>query len=622
MKIKNVRINNFGNLSDKDINFGENINIIKGQNESGKSTLQKFIIGMFYGLSKNKDGNFIPDVQKYEPWGKEDYSGKLLYMLDNNEQYEIFRDFKKKSPKIFNSKLENITNNFNIEKQSGNQFFIEQTNIDETLFKNTVLVEQQKVQLDEKEQVSLVQKMANLMGTGDDNTSLNTIMSKLNKKQLEEIGSDRSQDRPINIIEKKLEQIKQEKQLLQNYKKQENETQDNIALIEQEIEKKQQEIMLLKELQEIRRYENIEKEKLKATNNLQQNYDNKINELKRQLDENNQELEKKLNTKKQKNIYIILAILFIIIGVSCFIINKIASLIPFAFSVFFIGLHIYKQNENKNRIKKLKKQNNVENLKINNEIDILEDTKKNFIEQLNTKKQEISLVVENKLYEISNKFKDIHIQEKYKNSNEMQIEIDQNKLNNLKVELHTLKLDNINILTKLEELASLEEKESNLQLKKEFLQNKNEIIEIVKQELQIAAQEMKENVTPKFTQELSKIMERISQGKYRKVKFDDEQGIIVEAENGDYISAKKLSIGTIDQLYLSLRLSTANAISQETLPIILDEAFAYYDDNRLENILKYLVMEYEDRQILIFTCTNREEQILNKNNIQYTYVQL
>ena len=54
MKIENAQINAFGNLESKQIDLSENINIIKGNNESGKSTFLKFIVDMFYGISKNK----------------------------------------------------------------------------------------------------------------------------------------------------------------------------------------------------------------------------------------------------------------------------------------------------------------------------------------------------------------------------------------------------------------------------------------------------------------------------------------------------------------------------------------------------------------------------------------
>ena len=58
------------------------------------------------------------------------------------------------------------------------------------------------------------------------------------------------------------------------------------------------------------------------------------------------------------------------------------------------------------------------------------------------------------------------------------------------------------------------------------------------------------------------------------------------------------------------------------MPIILDEAFAYYDTQRLENILKYLANTYQDRQIILFTCTEREKDIFDKLNIKYNLINL
>lgn len=68
MKIKNIQINNFGKLRNKNIELSDGINIIYGKNESGKSTLLKFITCMFYGISKNKNGKRITDYDKFTPW--------------------------------------------------------------------------------------------------------------------------------------------------------------------------------------------------------------------------------------------------------------------------------------------------------------------------------------------------------------------------------------------------------------------------------------------------------------------------------------------------------------------------------------------------------------------------
>ena len=133
---------------------------------------------------------------------------------------------------------------------------------------------------------------------------------------------------------------------------------------------------------------------------------------------------------------------------------------------------------------------------------------------------------------------------------------------------------------------------------------------------------MKNEITPKFTKDLSLLVEKISGNKYKNAKFDTEYGLRVEKENGEYVDCNRLSIGTIDQLYLSLRLSAMNEISEEKMPIVLDESFAYFDNERLENILKYIYENYKENQILIFTCSNREKEIMNKLNMEYNLVEL
>ena len=133
---------------------------------------------------------------------------------------------------------------------------------------------------------------------------------------------------------------------------------------------------------------------------------------------------------------------------------------------------------------------------------------------------------------------------------------------------------------------------------------------------------MKNNVSPIFTNKLSTNISKITKGKYCNLFFSDEQGLTVELENGNYIPAERLSIGTIDQLYLSLRLAMLDEISNEKVPIILDESFAYYDEERLKNILNYLVTEFSDRQIIILTCTKRETKILEELKIQFNNITL
>ena len=77
MKINNIKINNYGKIKNKEINFKNGINVIYGKNEAGKSTILNFIYNTFYGISKNKKGKTISDYEKFKPQDGEEFSGRI-----------------------------------------------------------------------------------------------------------------------------------------------------------------------------------------------------------------------------------------------------------------------------------------------------------------------------------------------------------------------------------------------------------------------------------------------------------------------------------------------------------------------------------------------------------------
>ena len=176
MFIKKIQINNFGKLKNKEIEFKSGINVIYGENESGKSTLLDFISSMFYGINKNKNGKEISNYDKYLPWKGKEFSGKIIYYLDNNEKYEVYRNFNKKNPQIFDKNANDISKDFSQDKTYGNMFFYEQTKVDEELFNMSMVIHQQEVKLNTKEQSTLIQKASNIMLTGEDNVSYKKIL--------------------------------------------------------------------------------------------------------------------------------------------------------------------------------------------------------------------------------------------------------------------------------------------------------------------------------------------------------------------------------------------------------------------------------------------------------------
>ena len=210
---------------------------------------------------------------------------------------------------------------------------------------------------------------------------------------------------------------------------------------------------------------------------------------------------------------------------------------------------------------------------------------------------------------------------------EPQLKNVETQINNEKIKLKGLEIEENTVIPQIDAMVELEE---TLQAKKEEynnLKNQEDIINITIENLEQAYEEMKTTITPKFTENLSKNIEEISNGKYSKVTINDESGMVVENNRGEYINANNLSTGTIDQLYLSLRLSMIEDLSKESLPIILDETFAYFDNTRLENAIKYLIKltqgeNIKNHQVIIFTCTNREKEILEKQNYKYNLIEI
>ena len=611
MKVEEIKINAFGTLKNKEINLSDKINIIHGKNESGKSTLLTYIKTAFYGISRNKNGKEISDYDKYKPWSGEEFSGKIKYTLDNGEQFEIFRDFNKKNPKIYNAKLEDVTNQFNIDKKEGSQFFFEQVGIDENIFTSTIMAEQLEVKLSEQRQNILIQKIANIAGTGNSNMSYNKAKDRLNKKQLDEVGTERTQGKPINILKNKIKNIEQILGKLNLYKENKSIIEQNKIKLKNKIREQEQRKELIKQISELNGKIIIETEKANYKRNIKEEKESKIQEL---INEKNKLIQENKNNKTNNKLFIIIFFVLISLLIANIVIIK-NKFITYT-TLILVGAEIviyYLAKAQKEKRKKEVLKNNTD--LINTKIELLEKEKEVIEEEIKTEENELKAEKEH----IKNKYNiELYDIENSKND----LEQITNEINEGKIKLNTLEIEEKGISSQLEELITLQEEHENLSEQLKEIEQKNYEINLAKEFLEKAYEKMKINITPKFTENLSQTIKNITNDKYSKVNINDENGLIIEMQNGEYVSAEKLSIGTIDQLYLSLRMSMVEEISKEKMPIILDEAFAYYDDERLENILKYLIERFNNHQLIIFTCTNREKEILNKLNYKFNNIEL
>lgn len=699
MKIKNIKVNAYGNIENKDINLEEGINIIHGANESGKSTLLNYIISIFYGISRNKDGKALSDYEKYKPWNSNEFSGRISYKLENGEKYEIFRDFNKKNPKIYNDKLEDISDRFETDKKDGSKFFIEQMGIDKQMYLSTVVSTQEEVRLNEKNQNMLIQKIANLAGTGEDNVSYKKALIKLQEKIRDEIGTNKTSQKPINIIEKEIVEINNKIVETEKYRNRKYEIDAEKEQILSELKELEQQKQILQELQNSMKSEEETKNRLEIREKNRKDNIAKINELtnqkntinaeservqsaknhlqdiikghKENIEKLNSEIEKIANEKEETQekekpsisfivITVVLAIALIcsIILIKNYIVSGILGVAIIANIVFYV-INKNKQKVNKAKLRekinqeKQYKREKLENQKqqiianvntTEKELEKQEEEEKQVNSELSMLKGQIILLEKNNekiteeieqdnkaIKEESNKNKQ-QIIEKYKDKNindllyindyQNYISKIEETINNNRIRIKGLEIEYNTIVPQLDEMVVLEEKREADKEKLAELREKESIINIAIENLMDAYEEMKTTITPKFTKNLSESIQKISSNKYNKVTINDENGMIIENNRGEYVEAIKLSTGTIDQLYLALRLSMIDELSKENLPIILDESFAYSDNNRLKNMLQYLTSDLNNHQTIIFTCTDREQKMLEAMNIPYNVVEL
>lgn len=626
MKIQHLRVNGFGKLNDKEINFNDGINIIYGENETGKSTLLKFISAMFYGTSKNKNGKNIPDFEKYKPWKTEEYSGTLNYKLDNGEEFSIYREFKRKNPIIYNNYKEDITKSFK-EVRSGIDFLNEQIGLDEDTYFSTAITEQAEVILPLNKQNSLVQKISNKVLSGDDNISYTKSMQQISKLQNENVGTDRTSLRPLNIVNNKIQKLLSRKVELEKLKE-DNEKNIDGQKLEYILKDDENKLSFIKKVKEFYENNRLKLAEINFNKNNIVEDDERIKELINEL-----EKIEEYKDYNNKNSYIritIVLIIFLLLAVLFFLIrynNAIHILLLICFIPLIIALLIMVKNKSfKNKIKKefLSKKD-----KLKFELDNLKEKKRNKETMLDKKNEKLEFEMDKEKDSIINEYiksLDINyideiLNKTYENILH-QIESLEKRISDTKIKIKEVEINKQWYYSKIEELSRIEEEFNSVLEEKEELLFLNKSYNIAKECLEKAYQETKKMISPKFTEKLSKTVSKISNGKYSSVFFNDEEGIMVKLENGNYVPIERLSIGTIDQMYLSLRLSAFDEISSEKIPIILDETFVFFDNIRLQNILKYLIENYKDNQIFILSCSNREKELLDKLNIEYNLINL
>lgn len=141
------------------------------------------------------------------------------------------------------------------------------------------------------------------------------------------------------------------------------------------------------------------------------------------------------------------------------------------------------------------------------------------------------------------------------------------------------------------------------------MEERREALMMAEEILVQTAKETSDVISRKLNVRASEIFSEITDGKYRSM--DMQKGIGISVWDGiNRISADRLSSGTLEQIYFSVRMAASEMLLEEPMPVILDDAFAFYDDKRLESVIKWL--SRQKKQVIILSCHSREAKLLEQ----------
>ena len=134
-------------------------------------------------------------------------------------------------------------------------------------------------------------------------------------------------------------------------------------------------------------------------------------------------------------------------------------------------------------------------------------------------------------------------------------------------------------------------------------------LELAQKALSTAMSELQRRFAPRISKRAQELFSQLTDGRYQKLVLTED--LSMDAATGDEItprSAQCRSDGTVDQLYLALRLAVAEELTPDA-PLVLDDAMVRFDDTRLAIALNILQEFAQDKQVILFTCQSREKRL-------------
>lgn len=557
MFIKKLYLQHFGKYHNREVELQKGINLIYGPNEAGKTTIKDFIIGMFYGVERLR--GVAARTDEYTRREPLDGSGYAgsMELITKDSSYLIERVFRKDQKSL---KVHEESSGREIPLQEDQSLKGTIVDLDKNGYINTLCISSHGAAYKQELQEEFRQYLMNINETHTGNLNVKDANAYLNqqKKALNRKG-----------LENELQTISQRQSELH---------------LEEELEQlgKQREELEQRLLQGIEPVDRTEETGKSATQEESQAKSKRFSfamseEEKKQIDPQLRQILSFLKVLFAFGLFALVLLIVFILPVSLYYKGWLCVI------AVVVALYLWimcKLRGGKNKSNSGKQSGKRERA-ITNE--------KQGQSASSSKGNKGEVTESNQILEYSRQLADLQVKE-----------------NDL-----------------LREYA----KQQELQLQYETVKQQIEKVDFELEAIELAQtriQELSGNIYgqygPSISRRVSQMVSRITEGAYTDVKLDEQLNIKVR-KDGKYLGAEFLSTGTLEQIYLAVRLAVAEEMSHAGMPLLLDDIFGAYDDERLEMVLQCLA-EYKAEQVIIFTASDRLADALDRTDMDYNYVEI
>ena len=565
MYLNKLLIKDFGKFHNKEIDLKPGVNLIYGPNEAGKTTIKEFIVGMLYGIDKSRGlGAKCDNYELRKPLNSANYAGKA-YIKHEGKTYLIERSFLKNNRK---TSVIDAQSAMEVKLKDKNSLNKTMFDLDKSTYTNTLCIGEHGAAVGKE----LADEMANYLGnfatTGSADIDKSAAIEHL-KEERKKYDTKELSDK-LDEISVEISEFKNVDDQLADVRKQIVDLDEAFAM---ETAKRKREARKLIENEKGVSYED----------------DEELNENLDQLSKSSVFLDadimKEYQPKKKitDNIWVILLTGVFVVAVVAFMVNilpfeegvrQVFILCTALFVIITIVEGLYAKGV------------------FNGEAQMpSEDDFKRIIYDLERKTEAYS-----------------------------DVEIDMSFAQEYAEKKSGLRVIEKELLEKKNRSQELDEEFNVLSNKKKELEKEIHAINLAINTINEVSSEIHGDMGFLINDNISDIVSKITDGKYEDVKLDENLHVMVK-DNDSYVGIEYLSAGTIEQIYLAVRLSIARLLCRDKLPLIIDDIFTNYDESRLVNTLDCL-KTIDTEQIILMTSNSHIGDMLDDLDMEYNYIEL